>query len=172
MSKKKHEPEILELGKFFESIKGETDRGVTLLVASILDQWLFEILNSFLLKDKVSDELLSGFSAPLGTFSSKIKMCYSLALIDKTEYNILEIIRKIRNEFGHNWEDVSFNTPKIKGQSDKLEWYGPNDVEETDRRKFDFASTELLVRLIWRKRYIQKEQIKPRKEGMKGVLNQ
>ncbi|CAI2032048.1 Uncharacterised protein [Serratia quinivorans] len=25
-----------------------------------------------------------------------------------------ELIRKIRNEFGHGWKDISFENPKIK----------------------------------------------------------
>ncbi|AUC15844.1 hypothetical protein BTO06_12090 [Tenacibaculum sp. SZ-18] len=165
MNKKQTEPEIKELGKFFSTIQGESDRGTVLLVASILDEWLFEILKSYLIQDKVSEDLLSGFAAPLGTFSSRIKACYSLSLIEKEEFDLIEVIRKIRNEFGHNWQDISFKSPKIKGQLDKLSWYGPEDIDEssrTDRSKFDFAATNILVNLIWRKRLVAKERIQMR----------
>lgn len=165
MPKKITEPEVKELGEFLNTIRDESDRGRVLLVASILDEWLSEILKNYLLDDKISDDLLTGFAAPLGTFSSKIKACYSLALINKSELELIEIIRKIRNEFGHNWKDTTFKSPKIKGQLDKLSWYGPKDINEserTDKLLFDFAATNILVNLIWRKRLVAKEQIQPK----------
>jgi DNA-binding MltR family transcriptional regulator len=58
------------------------------------------------LKDNVSKDLLFGFNAPLGTFSARTKAAYVMGLIERKEYEEINIIRKIRNEFGHNWKDV------------------------------------------------------------------
>jgi mannitol operon repressor len=165
MNSIKSEPEVNELGEFLNSFNKESDRGAVLLAASILDEWLLEIIQSYLINDKVSKELLLGFSAPLGTFSAKTKAAYSLGLIEKNEYDEINIIRKIRNEFGHSWKGVSFDTPKIEKECNKLEWLGPIDdtVKRTNRSKFNFTIAILLTDLLWRKRLVKKEQIVSRK---------
>ena len=137
----------------------------SLLAASILDEWLLEIIQSYIIKDKVSKELLLGFGAPLGTFSAKTKIAYSLGLIEKKEYEEINIIRKIRNEFGHSWKDVNFESTKIEKESNKLDWLGPiNDtIKRTNRSKFNFTIAILLTDLLWRKRLVKKEQLVQRK---------
>ena len=44
MDKKHPELEILELGEFLTSFNKESDRGAVLLAASILDEWIAEII--------------------------------------------------------------------------------------------------------------------------------
>ncbi|MCY1524780.1 hypothetical protein D9M68_597300 [compost metagenome] len=98
-------------------------------------------------------------------------MAYSLSLIEKREYEEINIIRKIRNEFGHNWQGVDFNSAKIKKECDKLGWHGPFDLPEksfTNRNKFNFAIVALLTDLLWRKRLVKKEQIIERRWGNKN----
>ena len=161
MKPKQSEPEIKELGEFLSSFNKESDRGAVLIAASILDEWIVEIIESYLIKDKASKELLYGFNAPLGTFSSRIKAAYSMGLIEKKEYEEINIIRKIRNEFGHNWQGVDFNSEKIVKECNKLDWLGPNDdsIERTTRSTFNFTVAILLSDLLWRKRLVEKERI-------------
>ena len=168
------EPEIEDLGKFLNNFNKESDRGAVLLAASIIDEWLSEILCNFLKADNVTNELIFGFNAPLGTFSARTKMAYSLSLIEKNEYDEINIIRKIRNEFGHNWQGVDFESPKIKKECDKLGWFGPYDIPSeqfTDRNKFNFAIVALLTDLLWRKRLVKKEKIIERKWDYKSRKN-
>ncbi|WP_139959886.1 MltR family transcriptional regulator [Flavicella sediminum] len=159
------EPEMKELGEFLNSFNKESDRGAVLLAASILDEWLLEIIQSYIIKDKVSKELLLGFGAPLGTFSAKTKIAYSLGLIEKKEYEEINIIRKIRNEFGHSWKGVNFESTKIEKECNKLDWLGPIDdtIKRTNRSKFNFTIAILLTDLLWRKRLVKKEQLVQRK---------
>ncbi|PKB43054.1 mannitol repressor [Cellulophaga sp. RHA19] len=159
------EPEMKELGEFLNSFNKESDRGAVLLAGSILDEWLLEIIESYLIKDKVSKELLLGFGAPLGTFSAKTKVAYSLGLIEKKEYEEINIIRKIRNEFGHSWKGVNFESTKIEKECNKLDWLGPIDdsIKRTNRSKFNFTIAILLTDLLWRKRLVKKEQLVQRK---------
>lgn len=161
MEQRQSEPEVTELGKFLNSFNKESDRGAALLAASIIDEWLSQILESYLLKDKVSKELLFGFNAPLGTFSARAKAAFSLGLIEKKEYKEINIIRKIRNEFGHKWDGIDFNSDIISIECDKLDWLGPIDdkIERTNRSIFNFTVAILLSDLLWRKRLVKKEQI-------------
>lgn len=84
-------------------------RPLLIVGASKIDHLLMEILRGFLLpklsKGKEQDELLEGDS-PLGTFSSRIKLCRRLGLIDETLYSSLERLRAIRNLSAHS---VSFD---------------------------------------------------------------
>ncbi len=165
MNPTQSEPELNELGEFLNSFNKESDRGAVLLAASILDEWLLDIIQSYLINDRVSNELLLGFGAPLGTFSARTKAAYSLGLIEKNEYDEINIIRKIRNEFGHSWKGVSFESPKIEKECKKLDWLGPTDdtINRTNRGKFNFTVAILLTDLLWRKRLVKKEQIVSKK---------
>jgi DNA-binding MltR family transcriptional regulator len=72
-------------------------RPLIIVGASKVDHLLREILSSHLLpkiaKKDEPDELLEG-DRPLSTFSSRIKLCYRLGLIDKTMYTALEKLRE------------------------------------------------------------------------------
>jgi hypothetical protein len=156
------EPELEDLSKFLIGFNKETDRGAVLLAASIIDEWLSEILINFLKENSISKELVLGFNAPLGTFSARTKMAFSLSLIEKREYDEINIIRKIRNQFGHNWQELNFDSEIIKKECDKLNWFGPYDLPDesfTNRNKFNFVIVALLGDLLWRKRLVKKERI-------------
>lgn len=80
-------------------------RPMFILGGAKIDSLLSEILTSYLLPKSASanqqDELLDGDS-PLGTFSSRIKICHRLGLIDKTLYKTLDKLRIIRNICAHD----------------------------------------------------------------------
>ena len=157
---KQNEPEIIDLSKFFNLFNKESDRGAALIAASFLDNSLKEIIKAYLIDNKSSKELIDGFNAPVGTFSSRINLSNSLGLIMKDEYALLHSIRKIRNEFGHEWNEVTFDSTTIKNKVQNLQWYGPEDItDRTNKAKFNFAVVKLLSNLLWRKRLVQKERL-------------
>lgn len=96
------------------------ERGLVLSLAAFSEDSLGKMLSRFLLDNKVSRELIEGFNAPLGTFSSRIKACFSLGLIDERQYKDLEILRKVRNKFSHSWESISLNDDVISAQISNL----------------------------------------------------
>ena len=104
-----------DLASFVNELQAETDRGLPLVGAALIDEKLLNTLKSFFVEGKSSIKLLTAPNAPLGTFSSRIDACYSMALIDKFEYQEIGIIRKIRNEFAHAKHGLSFENEKIKG---------------------------------------------------------
>lgn len=150
-----------DLLKFTEELQKETDRGLPLVGTALIDEKLLETLNSFFIKCKSSKRLLEEGNAPLGTFSSKIELCYALGLIDDYEYSEINLIRKIRNEFAHARHGLSFQTEKITGlcsslQSDLPEGsgYPTNDA----RFRFTNAIVCIVLRLYYRPEWVEQER--------------
>lgn len=84
------------------------------MATSFLDYELRKLFEYYLIGNKKTlDEMLSG-QGGLATFSSRINLAYSLGLISKLTMDDLNIIRKIRNDCGHNYEAISFEEQSIK----------------------------------------------------------
>jgi DNA-binding MltR family transcriptional regulator len=159
-SKNTMEPEVSDLSEFLDEFNSESDRWAALSAASIIDEWLMKVIQNFLADVKASDDILNWFNAPLGTFSARIKMTYALGLLEKREYEEIEIIRKVRNEFWHKWRDINFETEMIVTLCSKLPWGWPKELEAkaTTRQRFNFAVLMLLMDLLWRSRVVAKER--------------
>lgn len=153
-------PEVKQLGEFLAAFNKESDRGAALVAASMLDERLQEILAAFFIDSSASRDLLAGFNAPLGTFSSRASTAYALGLIQVNEFKEITVIRKIRNEFGHGWEPVTFESGKIAALANKLPWLGPREHEAgaTLRSRFNAAIAILLTDLMWRSQLVGKER--------------
>lgn len=152
-------PEFVELSKFAKEFQEESDRGAALVASSLLDERLKKILESFFTDVSSSKDLLEGFNAPLGTLSARISAAYALGLIQENEYQECNIIRRIRNEFGHKWKDVSFDSLQIKTLCDSLPRLGPPDTDYTNARTiFNFAVIILVTDLVWRATAVIKEK--------------
>ncbi len=57
--------------------------------------------------------LFDGYG-PLSAFSAKIDLSYALSILDRTSYNDLTVVRKIRNDFAHSIDLIDFETPAIR----------------------------------------------------------
>ncbi|MFI5144310.1 MAG: MltR family transcriptional regulator [Ignavibacteria bacterium] len=102
-----------EFAIFRNELAKESDRGCALLASSYIDYLLTRLLEKKLIGSKTHKKQLFLPNGPLGSFSSKILLCYSMGLIAKNTMNDINIIRKIRNEFGHSPKIISFENPKI-----------------------------------------------------------
>lgn len=154
------ESEIQQLSHFLGEFNKESDRGAALVAASMLDEQLQEILSSFLVESPTSKELLVGFNAPLGTFSARAAAALSLGLIQENEFKEIALIRKIRNEFGHGWKPISFESGRVADLCRQLPWLGPAEHEAgaNVRARFNAAVAILLTDLLWRVRLVSKER--------------
>lgn len=154
------EPEVEQLGRFLAAFNKESDRGAALVAASMLDERLEQILNAFFVESSTGKELTSGFNAPLGTFSSRASAAAALGLIQENEFKEITLIRKIRNEFGHGWEPLTFEAECIEVHARKLPWRGPAEYEATAnfRSRFNAAVALLLTDLMWRVRLVSSER--------------
>jgi DNA-binding MltR family transcriptional regulator len=113
MAKKK--PHTVEQIKSFqEELAKQTDGGVAVLAAAVLED-LLELVIQKRLIELSSDrrEALFGRMAPLSTFSAKIELGFAIGLYDERLRKPLDMIRDVRNKFAHRMEALSFDDPKI-----------------------------------------------------------
>lgn len=157
---RKSEPEVEQLGKFLSTFNKESDRGAALVAASMLDDRLQEILAGFFIESSAAKDLIAGFNAPLGTFASRTSAAMALGLIQENEFKEINLIRKIRNEFGHGWEPLTFNSEVVAVHVKKLPWLGPAEFEKasSNRERFNAAVAILLTDLMWRTRLVSLER--------------
>jgi DNA-binding MltR family transcriptional regulator len=101
------DPDLDSLNRFQALVRQHDDRGLALSLAAFAEDTLGRLLLVYLREEKQSKELVEGFNAPLGTLSTRIKACFSLGLLTKEQYQDLELCRKIRNAFAHDWEEVT-----------------------------------------------------------------
>lgn len=100
--------------KLRKELDKESDRGSILMATSFLDYELQKLFEFYLIGNKKTlDEMFSG-QGSLATFSSRIKLAYCLGLISKLTMDDLNIIRRIRNDCGHNYETISLEDQIIK----------------------------------------------------------
>ncbi|MCX6923032.1 MAG: MltR family transcriptional regulator [Verrucomicrobia bacterium] len=105
-------------------LASESDRGVVLVGASLLEENLELILRSVMNQEEravknVIDPLFEGNGA-FATFSAKIKCCYALSLIDQKMFEDLETIRAIRNDFAHSYRGASFSSQTVNDRVNNL----------------------------------------------------
>jgi len=105
-------PHLKKVYPMLEQLNKESHRGAVVLSCSFIEDQLYNILASFLIETKEPQKLLEGFNAPLGTLSSRAVMAHALALITDNEYKEIKTLKKIRNEFAHNFK-ITFNDQKL-----------------------------------------------------------
>ncbi|VTU29996.1 MltR family transcriptional regulator [Variovorax sp. PBL-E5] len=89
------------------------ERGLVLSLSAFSEDVLGTLIGAFMVPSDASKQLLEGFNAPLGTFSARAKAAYAFGLLTKNQFEDLERLRKIRNEFAHTWRPISLTDPKI-----------------------------------------------------------
>lgn len=93
-----------------------SDRVAVLVGATILDMQLERLLRGFFVDDEQEVNKLiasANQSAPLSSFSARIRTAYCLGLIHKSERDDLSAIREIRNVFAHNILNCTFDNSDV-----------------------------------------------------------
>ena len=155
----------IDLGEFVEELKQETDRGLPLVAAALIDDKLAETLRSFFCNVPAAGKLLDDTNAALGTFSSRAEACYALGLIDEFEYREIALIRKIRNEFAHAKHGTSFQNARVQGlcstlQTEAVEVAGYSASDP--RFRFMSAAVAIVLRLYHRPDWVKQERRQPK----------
>ena len=104
-----------------EVVRNESGRGAVLVFATMLDEQLKKAIDAFLVDNSTIVKLTEGFNAPIGTFSTRSLLAFGLGLISEREYNEIELIRKVRNEFAHSI-DMTFEQPSVSSRCKLLSW--------------------------------------------------
>lgn len=117
------DPDMDSLNRFQSLIRKQDDRAMVLSLAAFAEDTLGRLLLVYLRETKQAKELVEGFNAPLGTLSTRIKAAFAIGLLTEDQYEDLEIARRIRNAFAHDWEGLSLESPDIKSLVGKLHAY-------------------------------------------------
>lgn len=142
------------------------ERGLVLSLAAFSEDSLGKMLLTFMLDNKASKELIEGFNAPLGTFSSRIKACFSLGLITEGQYKDLELLRKIRNKFSHSWENISIDDKDISQQIQNLSFSRVDfEYPKNNYEKLKKSISCLLIEIKVTTSQIKKKHLKARLVG-------
>lgn len=119
----KDESKLDSLNRFMRLIGKQDERAMVLSLATFIEDTLGRLLLAYFRDCKATRELIEGFSAPLGTLGSRIKAVYAVGLVTEEQFKDMEILRKIRNQFAHNWEGVSLERNDIAAMVGQLSGY-------------------------------------------------
>ncbi|WP_416549244.1 hypothetical protein [Phaeobacter sp. JH18-5] len=139
----------------------ETDRGLPLVAAALIDDLLLRTLSSFFVENGSSDKLLKGASAPVGTLSARVNLCHALGLIDDYEKSEIELIRKIRNRFAHARHGLTFADKSMQGLCASFTSPLPEGIDypvHTSRFRLVNATVCIVLRLYHRADWVELER--------------
>jgi hypothetical protein len=122
-----------QLNSTFDEIFKQSDRAAAIVSGGILEEILQRMITSFLLPHPNIDKNIFDGVAPISTFAAKIELSYHLGLINKIEYEDLNLIKKIRNQFAHSIKGITFETDNIKDRCLQL-----NTLNNTNPPKITF----------------------------------
>lgn len=153
---------------FRQELLKESDRGCALLAASHLEFMLRKALSSTLCGSSKHLESLFDFNGPLGTLSSRILLSHSIGILSKFQLHDIQIIRKIRNEFGHTAKIISFEDDKIKNYCSLLKLIGKRHSGNTKKRFITtvaFLTGSLEGAAITSNKFVEKIEVDVRKSS-------
>jgi hypothetical protein len=128
---------------FRKALLCESERGCALFAAAYLDHSLSDLLYvSLVANKKIENDLFEG-TAPLASFSSRIKMAYYLGFISPPCRRDLDIIRGIRNDFAHKLDADSFSIPSIRDRCKALA-YSYHEKDEDPKAHYISAVMRIL----------------------------
>lgn len=104
-----------DVASMSEMIADESDRGVVVILGSLLEDLLLErLLKRFIgLAPKAQKDLVRG-GGPLSSQFQRIALAQALGLIDEDMFQMLEVIRAMRNACAHSRRDIDFRTPELR----------------------------------------------------------
>jgi DNA-binding MltR family transcriptional regulator len=133
------------------------ERALVLSLAAFAEEALRDLIRAYLLPGDAAEKMLEGFNAPLGTFSSRIRMAQALGLLTPHQADDLDRLRKIRNEFAHKWEPVSFTDQKIAAYIRAVNFHSlDEEYPETSMAKVRTSISLLLLELRVTAQEVQK----------------
>ncbi len=128
---------------FRRALTKETDRGCALYAAAYLDRAISDLLYLSLVENKSVEKDLFEGTAPLASFSSRIKLAYYLGKLSPSMRRDLDLIRKIRNDFAHSAGNLTFDTEKIANRCKELQ-YSYHSADQRPRGHFTAAVCGIL----------------------------
>ncbi|SDN84685.1 hypothetical protein [Ensifer sp. YR511] len=126
------DPEAEGRRLFLEELQRMNERGhstTALVAASALENFLEKAIKARMphLNNELAGKLFDGYG-PFATFSAKIDTAYAMAIIDRSVFKDIHVVREIRNVFAHpdGAAIVTFAHPKLDRIFSKWQDYRPN----------------------------------------------
>ena len=140
-----------DLLRSLEEVTSDGPRGAAILGATLVENQLKLFLVRRMRPDLSTsqiDEIFTG-TAPLATFSSRIKIGYALGLYGPKTRSDLDGVRELRNAFAHGSAAVNFDAPEIVQRCGRLSC-AELSLPQTAREKYVLAVKCLLLHLAAR----------------------
>lgn len=98
-------------------LSNESERGAVLIGTSKIEEFLELLVTKILPVESNSyKKRLLEYPGPLSSFSSKIELLYAFRYIDNQFYTSLNVLRKLRNDAAHSYNDFS-----LEKEANKIE---------------------------------------------------
>lgn len=106
---------VVDSASMLAEVMGESDRALVILIGTFLDDALIVAIAKRLpnVKSKSDTDAIFDYTAPLGSFSDRIKVAYALGVITKSMHSQLNDIREMRNACAHSKHSITFQTPEL-----------------------------------------------------------
>jgi DNA-binding MltR family transcriptional regulator len=140
--------EMGNISEFIKELQKESDRGLVLVSVAYLDEIIGDILKTFFVDTRESEELLKrGMRSPLGSFDPRMNLCFALGLIDPLEYKILRVLKVLRNSgAAHRWKRFDLKDRKFGRLIRQLPVV--TDAAEGIKENLILVITQLIIKLI------------------------
>lgn len=99
---------------------GASDRAAAIVAAAVLDDALRTLVGAAMVVDHPQGIDVFAPGQELGSFMSRVKIAFMLGLIDDSERKRLSLVAKIRNEFAHLAQGISFSSAHIADRCREL----------------------------------------------------
>jgi len=107
--------------KFNKQLNSESDRGAVIVGAALIDESLEQLLKAKLAPHNGREDALFDIPyAPLSTLSAKIDFAYRVGVIREPVKSSCHLLRKVRNDFAHSSENLTFNSSKVESRIREL----------------------------------------------------
>jgi DNA-binding MltR family transcriptional regulator len=151
--------------RFRSQMQRESDRSCVLIVGSVLDTVLKERLFKKCVQGKAElQKKLFDVGGPFSSFASKIEWLFCTGEISKPVRDDLHIVRQLRNQCAHDWEEFALNkivedrflarmnahswiTSAAQFILDSEQKHATHNVEVDPRVQFTFMSSILISTL-------------------------
>jgi hypothetical protein len=111
-----------DASEIFQEIETQTDRSAAIIAATFVETTLRAAIETEwnIPSNSVRERIFKGY-APLSSFSAKIEIGSVIGLFGPKTHGDLNLIRKIRNEFAHFLNPLSFKTPHVERLCEQLQ---------------------------------------------------
>jgi DNA-binding MltR family transcriptional regulator len=155
-------PELIRGSAIMREIEAQTDRGAALISIAYLEERLSRAIRAGF-RDAIEEAKFDGStvekrlfegSGPLATLSAKIDYAFAVGFYGPVSYRELHLLRRVRNDFAHSADPLSFESPGIVDRCNELqlpEWVRfPNEEKTpTEPRARFLKSVHVLYQFLW-----------------------